>query len=116
MNIFTRIGFTYVLLEVSSYDETLSYVNVPLTISSFPPPNYHNFNIPSNFNPYISRKCMIGVKWLSTYSINNAKTQITYFDTGDTNNTNYSDIITLNLDIVELSSFCFQICPKCLQN
>jgi hypothetical protein len=107
--VFTRICFTYILIDILSFNQTISYYVSSVYTTTFPS-YYNNLMIPAKFNPYAALQCLIGLKYFRPHYINYA-TSIDVIDSGSTGNTNFSSIAATNFHQVTFSTFCVQECP-----
>jgi hypothetical protein len=111
VNIFTKIAFTYILVDVASYNNHTSYYH--FTFKQWSPFSFaSNFGIPSIFNPYLSRKCIIGINWLYTKPITTNPMKFSIIDAGNTTTTNINSFQYSNVFYIQLGLFCIQECAS----
>jgi hypothetical protein len=110
-NIFTKIAFTYILVDLASYNNRTSYYHS--TFKQWSPFSFaSNFGIPSIFNPYLSRKCIIGINWLYTKPITTNPMKFSIIDAGNTTTTNINSFQYSNVFYIQLGLFCIQECAS----
>jgi hypothetical protein len=74
-NIYSRICFTYILINLFNFNYQLSH-NTGRLSNPINPTITNNLNVPDDFYPYLTKKCIFGLNWIWMVDLN-VPTQLT---------------------------------------
>lgn len=111
-NSYQKIWFTFIMLHLPSFQESVSYFS----------PSYHiipsqpglnalslNFGIPNNFNPELEEKCIISLVNINS-TASTTTTLVDFIDDGNYSMTDINQVNFVNIISSDYQILCLQTC------